>query len=132
MRPILVCIYRTGRAEINHHKPIPNDTLDAIWKLCSSLEKLLEARKSEDAVVYETSLQEIPIDWRDKYNELLRICIQFIITLLDVRRGIEGLELLTKGHFKLREEDGNIFFEKVSCNLLRFEKFENFFHIVYS
>ena len=98
---------------MEHHSEIPADTLDAIWNLCSKLEKLLEARKIGDEEEYRMALDDIPAMWRDKWPELLRMCVQFLVTLLDVRRGNEGLELLTKGHFQLKEEGGYVFFEKV-------------------
>ena len=117
---MIVWIYsdRKGRGEVEHHSEIPSDTLDAIWDLCAKLEKVLEARKSQNEAEYLEALEKIPADWRLKYNELLRICIQFLITLLDVRRGNEGLELLTKQHFKLRKEGGFKFYEKVNFKML--------------
>ena len=114
----IISCFRQGRGEVEHHAEIPKDTLDAIWSLCSNLEKLLEARKSKDGNAYLEALAKIPHEWRDRYHELLRICIQFLVTLLDVRRGNEGLEFLTKHHFELREEGGFKFFAKVSSEIV--------------
>ena len=105
--------HRQGKGEIEHHKEIPEDTLNAIWDLCAKLEYLLEARDSENYEAYMEALDQIPFAWKHKYHELLRICIQFLLTLLDIRRGNEGLELLTKEHFELMEEAGIKFYKKV-------------------
>ena len=111
---ILSRIKEAGRGETSHHEALPDETLDLIFDLCGYLEKVLEARLAKDKVKYDEAIALLPMEWWDKYNELLRISMQFVITYLDVRRGNEGIELLTKAHFQIMEKAGIRFFQKVN------------------
>ena len=118
-------IKATGRAEVTHHEEIPPSTMDSIFELCGWLQNLMEARLNADEFQYQVALEYLPFEWRNNYNELLRICVQFLVTLMDARRGNEGIAALTKDHFRLRESNGLKFFEKVS----RIEKYLQQFEI---
>ena len=115
MKAIRKGIKEDGRGETEHHPEIPSETLDAIWSLCGKLEKLLEAKFNLDQSGYNEALRNLPEKWRNNWHNLLRICIQFIVTMFDIRRGVEGIETLTKEHFQFFEENGKKTFQKVIC-----------------
>ena len=111
---ILSRIKEAGRAETSHHEALPDETMYCIMRLCGTLQQVLEARLAKNKAKYDEALSMVPVEYWDNYNELLRICIQFLITLLDIRRGNEGIELLTKDHFEIVVKNGIKMFQKVN------------------
>ena len=106
-----------GRAEINHFVAMPGDPQVAINKLLGNLLTVMKTRKAGDRTQYEESLKLLPFEYKHNYHELLVSGVQYIVTKFDLRRGREGIELLTKSHFVLVEENGIKFFRKVCFSI---------------
>ena len=107
-------IKTAGRAETVHTPEVPAETMDEIWVLCKQVQNVMVAREALDQEKYLEALNELPGNFRNSYHDLLRMCVQFIIHCMDCRRGTEGIELLTKDHFKIAEEGGIKYWEKVN------------------
>ena len=120
-------IKAAGRAELDHFPEIPSETLNAIFGLCKNLENLLEARKDKNEVAYEEALKKIPHEFRNKYHELARINVQFLVGLFDCRRGVEGIQDLRKEHFEKRTRGDFMFFQKVIFLCSTFVEIEFYF-----
>ena len=101
------------RGETTHHPPIPDETQDAIFQLAANVYEVMEARYEMDYQRYYDTLKNIPEIFRDSYHILISLLAQFIVTFFDGRRGAEGIELLTKSHWKLQEENGKRILKKV-------------------
>ena len=59
------------------------------------------------------ALDKLPQDYHDTYHYLLSLCVQFIVHYFDGRRGAEGIQFLTKNHWKVFEENGKKYLKKV-------------------
>ena len=81
--------------------------------MAAVLQELLEARLAKDQDRYQAALQRIPEGYRHKYHVPLSLTMQFTMTLMDGRRGAEGIELLTKNHWRIIEENGKKYIKKV-------------------
>ena len=90
-----------NRSETEHHEEIDPITMVGITKLLVDVVDALEARGTES---YQEKLSKIPVEWQDKLNRILQDGVQFILTLYEVRRGKEGLELLKKKDFIIFED----------------------------
>ena len=66
----------------------------------------MEAREAKDEFEYQDALEELPFEWRHSYPELLCFIIQYMVTILDIRRGQEGIQHITKDFYEKREENG--------------------------
>ena len=106
-------IKRAGRGDTNRTKALPENVTAAIHKLLGNLQALMKHRKNRNGPRYMAALNKIPSEYRHKYHILLVEGAQYTVTCFDLRRGQEGIEFLTKGHFKLVKKDGFIFLEKV-------------------
>ena len=113
------------RGETTHHPPIPDETQDAIFQLAANVYEVMEARYEMDYQRYYDTLKNIPEIFRDSYHILISLLAQFIVTFFDGRRGAEGIELLTKSHWKLQEENGKRILKKVHT-LIRYKFFGYF------
>ena len=111
-------IKAAGRGDVDHFKPIPLEVQNAIHKLLGHLQKVMRHRKNGDPVSYEAALKDLPHEYKHKYHELIVLGAQYTITKFDVRRGREGIELLTKNHYEIVEENGFRFYRKVSTVLM--------------
>ena len=87
--------------------------MDAILKMAGIHQELFDARIQKDPAKYQTNLMKLPLEYRDRYHESFVLLAQFLFTLLDARRGAEGLELVTKKHWIIVEEGGKKFMKKV-------------------
>ena len=90
-----------NRSETEHHEEIDPITMVGITQLIMDVVDALEARGTES---YQEKLSKIPFEWQDKLNRILQDGVQFILTLYEVRRGKEGLELLKKKDFIIFED----------------------------
>ena len=81
--------------------------------MAANVYKVLDARHEMDYQRYYDSLKGIPENYRDTYHILVSLLAQFMITFFDGRRGAEGIELLTKSHWKLQEVNGKRILKKV-------------------
>ena len=105
-----------GRGEVDHTKTMPEDVQTSIHKLLGNLIATMEFRKDGDEIAYKESLKNLPSEFRNSYHILLLWGAQYIITTFDLRRGREGIQELTKGHFKLVvDKNGEKRFDKVHC-----------------
>ena len=106
-------VKEAGRGETDYHPPIPETTIDAISRLAAAHQELLEAKVQKDQARYEAALLKIPEEYKDKYHVSLSQVMQFIMTLMDGRRGTEGIERLTIQHWKMVSENGKKYLKKV-------------------
>ena len=107
-------IKEAGRAETDNTPPIPDETMDAIFAMAAIHQKLFEARLEMDEECYQEALRKIPEEYQDKYHISFALLMQFLMTLMDGRRGAEGIELLTKKHWAIVNENGKTYLKKVS------------------
>ena len=101
------------RGETTHYPPIPEDTLDELFKLGANVYELMDARYSLDQQKFDEALKTIPKMYQDNYHVLFSLLMEFIVTYFDGRRGAEGIELLTKNHWKLVDKNGRRYLKKV-------------------
>ena len=73
----------------------------------------MKHRRDGNPTSYKNALKEIPYEYKHSYHELIVIGAQYTITKFEIRRGQEGIEMLTKGHFKIIEKDGLKCFTRV-------------------
>ena len=111
-------IKEVGRAETDNHPPIPDATMVAIFRMAAVHQELFEARLEMDEERYKAALGKIPLEYQDKYHVSFALLMQFMITLHDGRRGAEGIELLTKSHWKIVDQNGKKYVQKVSKSIL--------------
>ena len=122
-----------GRGETDHKAEIPDETLDAILSLGAILVRILEARLVKDSDAYNKAINELPNSYKHEWHILLRLVVQFVVTMYDCRRAKEGLELLTKTHFEIAESKGLKFFKKVGIfsEISKNSDFETFSYCYY-
>ena len=84
------------------------------------LQKVMRHRKNGDPVSYEAALKNLPYEYKHTYHELMVNGAQYTVTKFDIRRGQEGIELLTKSHYEIVEENGFKFYKKVGNILIKF------------
>ena len=106
-------IKQAGRGDTVHTKALPDEVTAGIHKLLGNLQIVMKHRRDGNLSNYMAALNKIPPNYRHKYHILLVIGAQYTVTCFDLRRGSEGIEFLTKHHFKLVEKDGFKFLEKV-------------------
>lgn len=53
-----------GRGNVKHTRPIPPDTLLAIFGLLANVQALMESRRNQDQAQYQTNLKSIPEKYR--------------------------------------------------------------------
>ena len=75
--------------------------------------KLVKSRYELNQQGYEEAMENIPEEFRDNWNILFSLIMQYIITYFEGRRGAEGIEMLTKNHWKLVNENGKRYLKKV-------------------
>ena len=80
--------------------------------MIGKVQRVMEAREAKDEFEYQDALEELPFEWRHSYPELLCFIVQYMVTILDIRRGQEGIQHLTKDFYEKREENGIKFFAK--------------------
>ena len=110
-------IKEEGEGDTTHYPEIPIDVFEAIMDLLAILLKILIAHRDKDISVYQAALEnlvKIVPAYKDKWNHLVGLGIQFLITLFDIRRGREGIVYLTKDHYRKVEEEGIIYWKKVN------------------
>ena len=95
-------LVQNNRAETTHHEEVSPETMEAIIELLCNVKDALEARGTPE---YQSKLNMIPVEWQTKMNYLLQYGAQFVLTLFDVRRGKEGLEILRKEDLVEIEDD---------------------------
>lgn len=88
-----------GRGETKHHQPIDDESLKKIYCLGADVGAVFEAKIRDKSVIHEL-VSKLPEKYRGSYHYLLQMLVQFTLTLFDVRRGNEGLDMLTKNHFE--------------------------------
>ena len=87
-----------GRGETQHHKPLDKVSLEKIYQIGADVAGVFEAKLSNGDV--SAAVGKLPDQYKGSYHYLLQMIVQFVLTLFDVRRGQEGLDMLTKQHFK--------------------------------
>lgn len=115
-------IKQAGRGETDRKTEIPQETLDAFLTLGDQLRRILEVRLVKNSDDYLKTVAELPTAYRDNWHLLLRLVVQFVVTMYDCRRACEGLEFLTKTHFEIEESNGMKYFKKVSSFFEKSEK----------
>ena len=95
-------LVQNNRAETTHHEEVSPETMEAIIELLCNVKDALEARGTPE---YQSKLNMIPVEWQTKMNYLLQYGAQLVLTLFDVRRGKEGLEILRKEDLVEIEDD---------------------------
>ena len=89
------------RSEVEHHEEIDPITMACITELIVDAMDALVARGTAS---YMEKLTKIPIEWHGRLNYILQYGAQFILTLYEVRRGKEELELLKSSDFVTFED----------------------------
>ena len=110
-------IKAAGKGDTAHFQPLPLEVQNAIHKLLGNLQTLVRHRKNGDPVSYEAALKNLPYEYKHNYHELIVNGAQYTVTKFDIRHGQEGIELLTKNHYVIVDENGFKFYKKVR-NLL--------------
>ena len=102
-----------GRGDTDHHKPIDKESLAKIFKLGADVSAVFDAKESGGNVA--DAVSKLPQEYQGSYHYLLQHMVQFLLTLFDVRRGQEGIDSLTKTHFKKEhyQEGGYDIYRKV-------------------
>lgn len=100
-KSFLAELVKNNRAETEHHEEVDPETMNAIMKLLVNVKNALLARGTEK---YNELLSKIPAGYHGQLNYLLQYGALFILTLYEVRRGREGLELLRKADFTIFED----------------------------
>ena len=90
-----------NRSEVEHHEEIDPITMACITELIVDAMDALVARGTAS---YMENFTKIPIGWHGRLNYILQYGAQFILTLYEVRRGKEGLELLKNSDFVTFED----------------------------
>ena len=85
-----------GKGDTTHHEPIDEASLAKIYAAIKNVTELFKCRGTD---AYLQHLEKVPASYRSLPHKWLQMCIQFTISLLDVRRGCEGLRELKKNHF---------------------------------
>ena len=116
-------VKEAGRGETDSHPPIPEETINAIFKLAADHQEVLEARFQKDRPRYEQALLNLPEAYRNKYHASLSNVMQFQLTLMDGRRGAEGIEKLTINHWQIVDEPGR---KKYAKKVSKFWVISNF------
>ena len=106
-------IKAAGKGDTTHFKPLPLEVENAIHTLLGKVLQIMKHRRDGNPTSYENALKEIPYEYKHSYHELIVIGAQYTITKFEIRRGQEGIEMLTKGHFKIIEKDGLKCFTRV-------------------
>ena len=106
-----------GRGETNNWPPIPDETMDAIFKFAATHQELFDARVQKDLARYEVALGKIPVPYRNRYHETFAYLAQFVFTRLDGRRGAEGLDKLKKNHWVVEHNNGKRYLKKVGTSV---------------
>ena len=110
-------IKAAGKGDTAHFQPLPLEVQNAIHKLLGNLQTLVRHRKNGDPVSYETALKKLPHEYKHTYHLLIVNGAQYTVTKFDARRGQEGIELLTKSHYEIVEENDFKFYKKVKIIL---------------
>ena len=76
-----------GKGDTEHHEEIDQESLKKIYILGANVLAVFEARNSGDQQKLATALDLLPQGYQNAYHELLSLLVQFLITLLDIRRG---------------------------------------------
>ena len=76
-----------GKGDTKHHEEIDQDSMKKIYQLGANVLAVFEARNSGDQQKLATALDLLPQGYQNAYHELLSLLVQFLITLLDIRRG---------------------------------------------
>ena len=88
-----------GRGDTKHHQPLDEESLKKIYSLGADVCAVLEARIS-DKTKLQDAVSRLPQQYHGSYHYLLQSMVQFVMTMFDVRRGKDGLDMLTKDHFQ--------------------------------
>ena len=113
MTGIVKNIKRSGRGDTKHFEALPEYAQAAIHTLLGNLQNLMKHRLNREEKAYQIALNLIPNEYRHSYHELLVLGAEYTVVSFDVRRGQEGIAMLTKNHFQVVEKDGYTFFQKV-------------------
>ena len=81
-------IKQQGRGDTKHFPPINKHDLVQIFAFITLITQLIQARGQPE---FFDLIGKIPQEYRCEYHRLLQWCVQFIISLFDIRRGREGL-----------------------------------------
>ena len=76
-----------GKGDTKHHEEIDPEGKKKIYQLGANVLAVFEARNSGDQQKLATALDLLPQGYQNAYHELLSLLVQFLITLLDIRRG---------------------------------------------
>ena len=90
-----------GLAETVHYGEVDPVTMEMIFELLANVEEALEKRGEAD---YDTYLNKIPLEYREKLHYLQQWGAVFTVLLFEARRGGENMEKLKKTDYAIRED----------------------------
>ena len=88
-----------GRGDTQHYEPIDDESLGRIFGFIALITACFTTRGTP---AYEDNIEKLPDQCKKRFHYMLQASAQFLITLLDIRRGREGLIKLTKDHYTKR------------------------------
>ena len=92
-------IKATGHGNTQHYEAIDDESLGRIFCFIALITECVITRGTP---AFEENIAKLPAGYQKKFHCLLQASAQFLITLLDIRRGREGLAELTKDHYEKR------------------------------
>ena len=97
---------QVGKGEVSHFRSIDDMSLAKLFKLIGLVYAVFVSRGSPE---FHRIRGNLPVSVLTafpgaKLSKLLQYCVQFIISLWDVRRGLEGLRILKKDAFSKKKD----------------------------
>lgn len=97
-----------GKNDTTHHPEIDESSMNKIFEFCALVTAVIISRDTLDPSCLKAKLPgsdhfsaEEKFKFTENYHTLLQMAVQFILTLFECRRGCEGLDSLTKDHYRL-------------------------------
>jgi len=86
-----------GRGDTTHYEPIDDESLGRTFSFIALVTNCFITRGTP---AFEENIAKLPFSCRKRFHYMLQASAQFLMTLLDCRRGRKGLVKLTKDHYK--------------------------------
>ena len=107
-----------GKADTQHHEPIPQESEDAMFDLIAKLQAIMsvEDKKTQK---YKDLVAKLPLEDRNNYHFLIQYSAGYLFMSMFARRGSQGIDELTKSHFEVVvDKENNLkFWQKVRGEL---------------